>query len=238
MDYFLKFEKWLIRCRKSDISIMFTDEITQHDWKDITDVDIKPVADESENIHIISGKLNNIHDANDNKCFFCFAKQIDEITYSCISDESFCWISTNRDGVKGHVHKITDFSWIIVIKNEVIFLKVDERILSKISRLQSLERTCFMSESFDLSEFDDSSMLSCNIDEEKRIFISMIGDDTKLSFDFSLKEFLSEHMSDDEDSYEEDEEKVIIYGLPESCVVSSDNRDKQIVIYSESNDYI
>ena len=95
-----------------------------------------------------------------------------------------------------------------------------------------------MSESFDLSEFDDSSMLSCNIDEEKRIFISMIGDDTKLSFDFSLKEFLSEHMSDDEDSYEEDEEKVIIYGLPESCVVSSDNRDKQIVIYSESNDYI
>lgn len=233
MDYFLKFEEWLIRCRKSDISIMFTDEITQHDWKDITDVDIKPVANESENIHIISGKLNNIHDANDNKCFFCFAKQIDEITYSCISDESFCWISTNRDGVKGHVHKITDFSWIIVIKNEVIFLKVDERIVSKISRLQSLERTCFMSESFDLSEIVEC----CNIDEEKRIFISMIGDDTKLSFDFSLKEFSSERMSDDEDE-DEDEEKIIIYGLPESCVVSSDSSDKQFVIYSESNDYI
>ena len=92
-----------------------------------------------------------------------------------------------------------------------------------------------MSESFDLSEFDDSSMLSCNIDEEKRIFISMIGDDTKLSFDFSLKESSSEDSDEDE---EEDEEKIIIYGLPESCVVSSDSSDKQFVIYSESNDYI
>ena len=170
MDFFVKFEKWIIPCRNSDISIMFTDEITQTDWKDITAVDIQPaVSDESENIHIIYGKLNNIHDVNDNKWFFCFAKQIDEITYSCISDESFYWISTNRDGIKGCVHKITDFSWIIVVKNEVIFLKVDERIASNITRLHSLERTCFMSESFDLSVFeecfDESTILSCNIDE-------------------------------------------------------------------------
>lgn len=239
MDDFLRLEKLFIHCRNSDISILFLDnEITQHDLKDITAVDIQPViSDESENTYIIYGN------ANDNKWFFCFANKIDDITYSCISDESCCFISTNRDEVKGCVQKITDFSWIIVIKNEVIFLKVDERIASNITRLQSLERTCFMSESFDLSEFeecfDESSMLSCNIDEEKRIFISIICGNKKLLFDFSLEESESEPKSDDEDNDndddDEEEKKIKVYGLPDKCVISS---NKQSVIYSESNDYI
>lgn len=236
MDLFENFEELFIPCRNSDISIILTDDITQYEWN-ITAVDIQLVQNQSENIYIIYGKLNNIRDVNKNKCFFCFAKQIDEITYSCISDESFCWISTNRDGFEGRVHKITDFSWIIVITNEVIFLKVDERIVSKISRLQSLERTCFMSESFELSDFVEC----CNIDEEKRIFISMRRGHTKLSFDFSLEELEYERMSDDEDSHEEEEEeeeKIMVYGLPDECIVSSDSGDKQYVIYSESNDYI
>ena len=90
-----------------------------------------------------------------------------------------------------------------------------------------------MSESFELSDFVEC----CIIDEEKRIFISMRRGHTKLSFDFSLEELESERMSDEEEE-EEEEEEIIVYGLPESCIVSSDSDDKQFMIYSESNDYI
>ena len=63
MDLFENFEDLFIHCRNSDISIILTDDITQYEWN-ITAVDIQRVQNQSENIHIIYGKLNNIRDVN------------------------------------------------------------------------------------------------------------------------------------------------------------------------------